>query len=141
MADSVYDWQGTCTLGCEGLATGVLTLGDGASPFNFDVSSFVSFQFTSSSGMFLLDNSSPYINAIGIVGVAGAGCNIPNCASVAHLDQTRCRSGNLFLPRRLFPSLYHPNQEAGSSCQGLTFGSVSIPNVEHGLITSFAMSV
>jgi hypothetical protein len=83
MADAVYDWQGTCTLGCAGLATGVLTLGDGASPFNFNVSNFVSFQFTSSSGTFLLDNSSPYINAVGIVGVAGAGCNIPNCASVA----------------------------------------------------------
>src|SRR5262245_51698603 len=28
MADAFYDWQGTCTLGCAGLATGVLTLGD-----------------------------------------------------------------------------------------------------------------
>jgi hypothetical protein len=82
-ADTVYDWQGTCTLGCTGIATGILTLADGASPFNFTVSNFVSFQFTSSSGTFLLDNASPYLNAVGAVGVAGAGCNIPNCSSVA----------------------------------------------------------
>jgi len=82
-ADIVYNWQGTCTLGCTGTATGILTLADGASPFNFTVSNFVSFQFTSSSGTFLLDNASPYLNAVGAVGVAGAGCNIPNCSSVA----------------------------------------------------------
>src|SRR5215471_15220103 len=70
-ADIVYNWQGTCTLGCTGTATGILTLADGASPFNFTVSNFVSFQFTSSSGTFLLDNASPYLNAVGAVGVAG----------------------------------------------------------------------
>jgi hypothetical protein len=82
-ADTVYNWQGTCTLGCTEIATGILTLVDGASPFNFTVSNFVSFQFISSSGTFLLDNTSPYLNAVGAVGVAGAGCNIPNCSSVA----------------------------------------------------------
>jgi hypothetical protein len=60
-ANSVYDWQGTCTLGCTGTASGVLTLTDGASPFSFNVSNFVSFQFISSSGTFFLDNTSPYL--------------------------------------------------------------------------------
>jgi hypothetical protein len=57
---STYNWQGTCTLGCTGITTGVLTLADDASPFNFTVSNFVSFQFTSSSGTFFLDNTSPF---------------------------------------------------------------------------------
>ena len=42
-ANVVYDWQGTCTLGCTGTATGVLTLTDGASPFNFGLLNFISF--------------------------------------------------------------------------------------------------
>jgi hypothetical protein len=82
-ANAVYNWQGTCTLGCTEIATGVLTLTDGASPFNFSVSNFVSFQFTSSSGTFFLDNTSPFLNAVGIAGLAGVGCNISNCSSVA----------------------------------------------------------
>jgi hypothetical protein len=64
-ANTVYDWQGTCTLGCTGTASGVLTITDGASPYSFSASDFVSFQFTSSSGTFFLDNTSPYLEAQG----------------------------------------------------------------------------
>jgi hypothetical protein len=82
-ASQVYAWGGTCTLGCSGTATGVLTLTDGAGPFAFTVANFISFQFTSSSGTFFLDNTSPYLNAVGVVGITGAGCNTSNCSSVA----------------------------------------------------------
>jgi PEP-CTERM motif len=64
-ANVVYDWQGTCTLGCTGTATGVLTLTDGASSFNFGLLNFISFEFSSSSGTFFLDNTSPYLAAQG----------------------------------------------------------------------------
>jgi hypothetical protein len=81
-ADNVYDWKGTCTLGCTGTATGVLTLANGASPYNFSASQFLSFQFTSSSGSFFLDDTSPYLNAVGGSGTGSAGCNISNCSSL-----------------------------------------------------------
>jgi len=83
-ANTMYDWQGTCTLGCSGNATGVLTLTDGASPFHFAVANFISFTFTSSSGTFFLDNTSPYLNALGAVGTTSPGCNgnVPNCSSL-----------------------------------------------------------
>src|SRR5690349_16771579 len=42
-ADNVYDWKGTCTLGCAGTATGGLKLANGASPCNFSASQFLSF--------------------------------------------------------------------------------------------------
>jgi PEP-CTERM motif len=71
-AMSVFNWEGGCTLGCSGNATGVLTLADGANPYGFDNSAFVSFQFTSSSGSFALTNTSPYLAAQG-GGWAGAG--------------------------------------------------------------------
>jgi hypothetical protein len=64
-AATVYEWQGTCTLGCMGTATGVLTLADGASPFDFTAPDFISYEYTSSSGSFFLSNSSPYLNAQG----------------------------------------------------------------------------
>jgi hypothetical protein len=64
-ANVVYDWQGACTLGCTGTASGVLTLTDGASPFNFSLLQFVSFEFSSSSGTFFLDNTSLYLAAQG----------------------------------------------------------------------------
>src|SRR5215471_7108396 len=64
-ANTVYDWQGICTLGCTGTASGVLTLTNGASPYSFSASEFVSFQFISSSGTFFLDNASPYLAAQG----------------------------------------------------------------------------
>jgi hypothetical protein len=63
-ASVVYDWQGTCTLGCTGTATGELTL-TGGTPTTFTKSQFVSFEFTSSDGTFFLDNTSPYLNALG----------------------------------------------------------------------------
>jgi hypothetical protein len=57
-------------MGCTGTATAELTLA-GGSPLNFnpnyfpthDVSDFISFQYTSSSGSFFLDNTSPYLYA------------------------------------------------------------------------------
>jgi hypothetical protein len=64
-ADTVYDWRGICTLGCTGIATGVLTLA-GGSPFNFSASNFISFEYTSSSGSFFFNNASPYLNAQGV---------------------------------------------------------------------------
>jgi hypothetical protein len=45
-ADVIYGWQGNCALRCRGNATAVLTLTDGASPLSFDVSNFISFQFS-----------------------------------------------------------------------------------------------
>jgi hypothetical protein len=68
----VYEWSGTCTLGCTGTATGLLTLTNGASPLSFDNSQFVSFGYHSSSGDFFLDNASPYLAAQG-GGWAGSG--------------------------------------------------------------------
>jgi len=62
---AVYEWSGTCTLGCTGGASGVLTLTDGASPLAFNNSQFVSLQYHSSSGDFFLDNTSPYLAAQG----------------------------------------------------------------------------
>jgi hypothetical protein len=69
-AAAVYHWGGTCTLGCTGTASADLSLAAG-SPLSFDlnyfpthdVSDFISFQYTSSSGTFFLDNSSPYLYA------------------------------------------------------------------------------
>jgi hypothetical protein len=74
-AATVYHWEGTCTLGCIGTTSADLTLA-GGSPLNFDqnyfpthdVSDFISFQYTSSSGTFFLDNTSPYLYAQGING-------------------------------------------------------------------------
>jgi hypothetical protein len=63
-ANILYDWQGTCTLGCTGIATGVLTLAAG-NPYDFVRSNFISFEYVSSSGSFFLDNASPYLNAQG----------------------------------------------------------------------------
>ena len=72
-ASTVYHWEGNCTLGCAGTASADLTLAAG-SPLSFDlnyfpthdVSDFISFQYTSSSGTFFLDNTSPYLYAQGI---------------------------------------------------------------------------
>jgi hypothetical protein len=69
---AVYEWSGTCTLGCSGTSIGFLTIADGASPLNFDASQFISFQYTSTSGSFFLDNTSPYLAAQG-GGWAGSG--------------------------------------------------------------------
>jgi hypothetical protein len=71
---AVYHWEGNCILGCTGTASANLTLADTASgAFNFNpnyfpdrlVSDFISFQYTSSSGTFFLDNTSPYLYAQG----------------------------------------------------------------------------
>jgi hypothetical protein len=72
---AVYHWEGTCTLGCTGTASADLTLASG-SPLSFDlnyfpthdVSDFISFQYTSSSGSFYLNNTSPYLYAQGVNG-------------------------------------------------------------------------
>ena len=61
---ATYNWNATCTLGCTGNASGILMLTDG-SPFGFNISQFISWEYTSSSGTFFLDNSSPYLNAQG----------------------------------------------------------------------------
>jgi hypothetical protein len=88
-ASVVYDWQGTCTLGCTGTATGSLTL-TGGTPTTFTKSQFVSFEFTSSSGgAFFLDNTSPYLNAQG--GALGGGSSWRKMPS----GLTPCRSGSL----------------------------------------------
>jgi hypothetical protein len=73
-ANTVYSWESTCTFGCTGTATAILTLAAG-SPFNFDpggppshvVSDFISFQYTSSNGTYFLDNSPPGLYAQGYV--------------------------------------------------------------------------
>jgi hypothetical protein len=77
---SSFDWQGTCTL--AGTASGLLTPTEGSSPFSSTSENFVSFQFTSSSGTFVLDNSSPFLSATGGSGTASAGCNVENCSSL-----------------------------------------------------------
>jgi hypothetical protein len=56
----------------RGTSIGFLTIADGASPLSFDASQFISFQYTSSSGSFFLDNTSPYLVALG-GGGAGSG--------------------------------------------------------------------
>jgi hypothetical protein len=83
-ANVVFDWQGgTCTLGCVGTTTGILTLADGADPFSFNTSNFISFQFTSSSGTFVLDNTSPFLVAQG-GGWAGSGFLVEENATGPH---------------------------------------------------------
>lgn len=68
---AVFVWQGQCTLGCTGNANGVLNLADGVSPLNFNSgggfpnADFISFEYTSSSGSFFLNNTSPYLYAMG----------------------------------------------------------------------------
>ncbi len=57
-ANTIYNWQGTCTFGCTGIASGILTLTDDAGgPFDFDIPQFISWQYTSSNGTYFLDNS------------------------------------------------------------------------------------
>jgi hypothetical protein len=65
---ATYEWQGTCAFGCVGSASGVLTLADGATPLDFGLSEFVSFEFNSSSGAFFLNNSSPYLAVANLSG-------------------------------------------------------------------------
>jgi hypothetical protein len=79
-ADQIFDWSGACTLGCTGTASGVLTLANGATPLAFSVADFISFEFTSSSGTFTLDNASPFLGAQGTSG--GPGCNEAGCGSL-----------------------------------------------------------
>jgi hypothetical protein len=59
---AVFHWEGNCTLGCAGTATADLTLSAGT-PLKFSLTDFVSFQYSSSSGSFSLDNTSPYLYA------------------------------------------------------------------------------
>jgi hypothetical protein len=57
LSAAVYLWQGVCTFGCAGTATGVLTLDDSAGgPFNFNESQFVSWKYTSSNGTYVMEN-------------------------------------------------------------------------------------
>jgi hypothetical protein len=53
-ADTVFDFSGVCDSGCTGMATGVLTLVDFFDDDNGMVndSTFISFEYTSSSGSF-----------------------------------------------------------------------------------------
>jgi hypothetical protein len=78
-ASTMYNWQGTCTFGCSGTATGILTLVDSAGgPFNFNSipdftapfnhstqHQFISFQYTSSNGTYFMDSSPPGLFAEG----------------------------------------------------------------------------
>ena len=49
----VYDWSGTCTSGCVGTATGVLTLADSYTPGTLvSANDFVSWSYASSSGSY-----------------------------------------------------------------------------------------
>jgi hypothetical protein len=112
---TVYEWSGTCTLGCSGTSTGLLTLADGASPLSFDASQFVFFQYTSSSGSFFLDNTSPYLAAQG-GGWAGSGLLLEENAYNPHLRPLpMIRSGNsssIQMPSR--PSRSLPNRAHGN---------------------------
>jgi len=68
-ASIIYDWQGTCAVGlpsyssCDGVASGILTLEEGYNPFDFSVSNFVSWEFNSSAGSYLMTSSSPSLVA------------------------------------------------------------------------------
>ena len=110
-ANTVYDWQGICTLGCTGTASGVLTLTNGASPYSFSASDFVSFQFSRPGRSFWTTPLLTWRHKV---------------ASLTQkdrlffwkrtpLDRTRCRFGNWF---PIKPLSYHspcrPNQEVGS---------------------------
>ena len=49
----IYDWSGTCAVGCNGTATGVLTLADSYTPGTLvSVDDFVSWSYASSSGSY-----------------------------------------------------------------------------------------
>jgi hypothetical protein len=117
-ADQVYSWQGTCVLGCSGTATGVLTLTDGAAPFAFTAANFISFEFTSSSGTFFLDNTSPYLNAV------GAACSPGNCSNVA-LEENAFGPNTLPLWQFVFSTTALPNVTLSSEPGGWQFLSGS----------------
>jgi hypothetical protein len=55
-ADTVFDFSGVCDSGCTGTATGVLTLVDFFDDDNgmVDDATFISFEYSSSSGSFLI---------------------------------------------------------------------------------------
>jgi hypothetical protein len=55
-ADTVFDFTGVCNSGCTGTATGVLTLVDFFDDDNgmVDDATFISFEYSSSSGSFLV---------------------------------------------------------------------------------------
>lgn len=65
-ASSIFHWTGTCSLGCTGNSTGVLTLGDGASPLDFTRTQFISWEYVFLTGeTYTLGNTSPYLIAEG----------------------------------------------------------------------------
>ena len=66
MATAIFHWSGSCTVGCIGFASGILTLEEGdALPSEFTRSQFISWEYTSSSGTYFLDNTSPFLIAEG----------------------------------------------------------------------------
>jgi hypothetical protein len=128
-ASTVYHWEGNCTLGCTGTATADLTLASGT-PFNFnpnyfpnhDVSGFISFQYTSSSGSLFMDNSSP-ISTPKASGMAF-------CWKRMVRDPIRFRSssgGRLTMGN------------SGNSCMAHIFGNALMLAARHGPIMSFEM--
>lgn len=59
-ADIIYDWSGQCWVGCNGTATGVLTLDDAFNGLPGDQSRFfLSWEFTSDTSSYLVQASTP----------------------------------------------------------------------------------
>ena len=60
-ASVIYDWSGTCSSGCTGTATGVLTLVDTYTPgTNVSASDFLSWSYSSSSGSYVVPGNGNY---------------------------------------------------------------------------------
>lgn len=61
-ATVVYDWTGTCTNGCTGTATAVLTLDDAYTPGTALANSdFISFEFTSDAGSYTVPGAMTFL--------------------------------------------------------------------------------
>ena len=68
----IYDWVGTCTSGCTGQATAVLTLSDSVTPGSrLDQDDFVSFSYSSSSGSYDIPADAALIGLLGAVSRVG----------------------------------------------------------------------
>jgi hypothetical protein len=65
----IYDWSGTCTQGCTGTATAVLTLGDSYTPGTpLLAADFISFSYSSSSGSYNIPGDAAFLQLIGSSG-------------------------------------------------------------------------
>ena len=70
-ATVIYDWTGTCLVGCVGTASAVLTLNDSYTPGSALANAdFVSVTYTSSSGSYAIPYDAPFESIIGTLPVS-----------------------------------------------------------------------